>query len=454
MTLEDGLLIFLFIILLYSLLVFILKKTGIMEKYEIKLWGPVLLLRTKRGIKLLKRISNKRRFWKAYGSFAVVFCFIAMILMTFVVIFNIWAISGLPTEQRASLPGPEIALVLPGINPILPIEYIGFIIIAFIVAIVVHEFSHAILNFVGELKVKSMGILYFIVPIGAFVEPDEEELKKTETGKRMRVYAVGPLSNFVVAFITLLLFSFVFMSAVQPVDGAHIFYIIDDTPAEEIGLSPGIVITSLNDTEIKNLDDFSNAIQNTSPNQTVNISYYKKGITYSLKANLASLYDYSENESHINESFLGVGFVPYNYDVNYLKNPFSSKNFPDSFLILYALPILGYLAGYNPIAAPFTDSYEITGFMGGISQDVFWNIVSILYWIFWLNIAVGLFNVLPMMPLDGGFLFNDAVGSTVKKLKKDISEENKERIVKNVSLIVSLIILFLIVMPFFIKYIP
>ena len=92
--------------------------------------------------------------------------------------------------------------------------------------------------------------------------------------------------------------------------------------------------------------------------------------------------------------------------------------------------------------------------MGGISQDVFWNIVSILYWIFWLNIAVGLFNVLPMMPLDGGFLFNDAVGSTVKKLKKDISEENKERIVKNVSLIVSLIILFLIVMPFFIKYIP
>ena len=83
-----------------------------------------------------------------------------------------------------------------------------------------------------------------------------------------------------------------------------------------------------------------------------------------------------------------------------------------------------------------------------------WNIVSILYWIFWLNLAVGLFNVLPMIPLDGGFLFNDAVGSTVKKLKKGISEENKERIVKNVSLIVSLIILFLIVMPFFIKYIP
>jgi membrane-associated protease RseP (regulator of RpoE activity) len=425
-----------------------------MDKYEIKLWGPVLLLRTKKGIKLLKKISNKRRFWKAYGSFAVVFCFIAMILMTFVVIFNIWAIAGLPTEQRASLPGPEIALVLPGINPILPIEYIGFIIVAFVVAIIVHEFSHAILNFVGKLKVKSMGILYFIVPIGAFVEPDEEELKKTETGKRMRVYAAGPLSNFVVAFITLLLFSFVFMSAVQPVDGAHIFYIIEDTPAEEIGLSPGIVITSLNDTEIKNITDFSNVIENTSPNQAVNISYYDKGATYDMKVNLTSLYDYSDNESHINDSFLGVGFIPYRYDVSYLKNPFSSDNFPDSFLILYALPILGYLAGYNPIAAPFTNSYEITGVMGGISQDLFWNIVNMLYWIFWLNLAVGLFNVLPMIPLDGGFLFNDAVGSTIKKLKKDISEEKKERIVKNVSLIVSLIILFAVIMPFFIKYIP
>jgi len=243
------------------------------------------------------------------------------------------------------------------------------------------------------------------------------------------------------------------MSAVQPIEGAHIFYIIDDTPAEEIGLSPGIVVTNLNDTEIKSIEDFSHVIQNTTPNQTINISYFKRGVTYTSNVTLASLYEYTDNESYINDSFLGVGFNPYRYDITYLKNPFAGDVFPESFLILYALPILGYLAGYSPIAAPFTDSYEIAGPMGALPSGVFWGIVNALYWIFWLNLAVGLFNVLPMIPLDGGFLFNDAVGSEIKKLKRDISEENKERIVKNISLVVSLIILIAIIFPFFAKYI-
>lgn len=454
MTFIDGLLIFLIILFLYALLVLILHRKGLMEKYEIKLWGPALLLRTKKGIKFLKRISSKTRFWKAYGSFAVVFCFIGMILMTFLLVFQVWAIMGFTPEQRASLPGPEVALVLPGINPIFPIETIGYVIIALALAIIVHEFSHAILTFVGKLKVKSMGILYLIVPIGAFVEPDEEQLKKTTSAKRMRVYAAGPLSNFVAAFITLLLFSFVLMSAVQPVDGAHLFYIIEDTPAEEIGLTSGVVITSLNDTEIKSTDAFSEVIDTTMPNQTVNISYFKRGETYNSKITLASLYDYDDsNESFRNQSFMGVGFNPYRYDVDYLKNPFSDDNFPESFLILYALPILGYLAGYNPIAAPFTDSYEITGIMGGLPKDVFWGLVNALYWIFWLNLAIGLFNVLPMIPLDGGFLFNDGIGILVKKFKKNASEEDKEKIVKRISAIVSFTILIAIILPFFIKYI-
>jgi membrane-associated protease RseP (regulator of RpoE activity) len=76
-----------------------------------------------------------------------------------------------------------------------------------------------------------------------------------------------------------------------------------------------------------------------------------------------------------------------------------------------------------------------------------------LYWIFWLNLAVGLFNVLPMIPLDGGFLFNDALKSLIVRLKKDASEETRNKIVKNISLTLSLIILIAIIFPFIIKYI-
>jgi len=461
MSIIDGLLIFFAILFTYLLVVIILHKKGILKKYNISFYGPALLLRTKKGTNFLQKIANKKRFWKAYGSFGVVFSFIVMIFMVTIFIWQTWMLFGLnlTPEQKANLPGPEVALILPGINPILPLEYIGFIILALAIAIVVHEFSHGILTFVGKLKVKSLGILYLILPIGAFCEPDEEELKKTETAKRMRIYAAGPLSNFVAAFIFLLIFSFVFMSAVQPIDGADILYVYDDTPAKEIGLSMGAVITSVNDTEIKNIDNFRDAIDNTMPNQTVNITYVFNGDIVNKQVKFISLYDFYNgitdeeiNESFKNISFLGIGFNAYSGGyIQSLKNPIT-YDFPNGFIRLYALPIVGYIDGYNPIASPFTDSYKITGPFSAIPSNVFWMITTALYWIFWLNLLVGLFNVLPMVPLDGGFLFNDALRSFVKKVKKDISDEMRDKIVKNVSLVISLTILFLVIFPFFIKY--
>lgn len=453
MTFLEGLIVFLLILVIYFLLVIVLKKTGILDRYGVSLYGPALLLRTEKGKNFLKKLALKKRFWRSYGSFSVFFCFIMMILFTMLIIWNTWmafGLLGLSPEEKANLPGPEVALVLPGINPILPLEYIGYIILALIIAIIVHEFSHGILTFIGRIKVKSLGILYFIIPVGAFVEPDEEQLKKTSIRKRMRVYAAGPMSNFVVAFAVLLIFSFVFMSAVEPVDGAQILYVIDDTPAEEIGLTSGMVITSFNDTKIHGISDFHEVIQNTTAYQKVNISYFRKGRIFNTNVTLANYYNYTKNQSYMNHSFLGVSFNPYTGYIGYLKNPFR-RNILDSMILLYSVPIIGYIAGFNPIAAPFTDGYNLVGPLSVLPCEMFWVIVNALYWVFWLNFAVGAFNVLPMIPLDGGFLFNDGIRSIVKH-KKHLTEEKRERIVKNISLIISLIILFIIIFPFFVKY--
>ncbi len=464
MSLIEGLLIFFAIVAIYAFSTFVLHKKGVLKKYNISFWGPAFMWRTSKGKKFLKKVAKKERFWKAFGSSGIVLCFVMMILMTMMLIWQAWLVFGFTPEQKEAMPGPEIALVLPGINPILPLEFVGYIVLALVVAMVVHEFSHGILTIASKLKVKSLGILYLIVPIGAFCEPDEEELKKAKTKSRMRVYAAGPTSNFVVVLLSILVFSFVFMSAVQPAaDGTIVFSVDAESPAEDIGFKPGFVITYLNSTPVSNDIEFFSALNATQANQTINITYMQGEKTYNKPINLKDKYYeysirdtvYENDESYKGKGYLGVSSIlkksMFEKQVSILKNPFN--NFPESLLNFYILPLLGYFAGYNPIVAPFTDSYIITGPLSIIPTNVFWIIINALYWIFWLNLAVALFNVLPMIPLDGGFLFNDALHSLVKRVKKGISEQQREKIVKNISLILSLSVLLLIIFPWLIKYI-
>jgi membrane-associated protease RseP (regulator of RpoE activity) len=455
MTFIEGLTIFLSIILIYIIVVYILHKKDILKKYNISFYGPGLLLRTKKFRNFIKKISSIKKFWKSYGNFSIVFCLAVMIFMIIIFIQQIWLLYGLNPEIKKILPGPDMMLVLPGINPLLPLEYIWYIIIALVIAIIVHEFSHGILTFASDLKVKSLGLLYLIIPIGAFVEPDEEELKKTKPRKRMRVFAVGPMANFIAAFIALLILSFIFMSAVHPIEGGDVLYVIPETPADEIGLESGSVIISINDTKAYNISNLKLILGKTYPGQTVNISYLNELTIFNKNVTLDSYYNYIEpkNESYKNISFLGVMFNIYKQNFTYsLQNPFT-YNFPDGFLNMYAIPFMGYLSGYNPITKPYTYTYQIKGPLAFIPNDAFWGIVNALYWIFWLNLAVGIFNSLPIIPFDGGFIFRDTIGLSVKKIKKDISEENKEKIVKKISLIISIVVLFLILFPFFFKYI-
>jgi membrane-associated protease RseP (regulator of RpoE activity) len=460
MTMIEGVLIFFTILFLYFILVYVLHKKEILKKYNISLYGPALLLRTTRGIGFLKKISIKKRFWKAYGSSGIVFCFICMIIF---VIFFFWQFSfviGLSPEERATmLPGAEFYVILPGINPILPIEYLFYIILALVVAIIVHEFSHGILTLAGDLKVKSMGILYLIFPIGAFVEPDEEQMKKTKISKRMRVYAVGPLSNFVVFFICLLLFSFVFMSAVQTGEGLTVYDVDKNSPSYDIGIRRGAIITNLNgtdlsdfDTPVEKYDAFFSIVNETNTNDTITISYvFEKKVNKNVEIVLEDEYKYTRVNKSIGKGHTGIiSFVNEEGNLALLKNPFENPDY--RFLYFISIPILGYFQGYNPIAAPFTDSYILTGPIGFIPSDLFWIVVNSIYWIAWLNLMIGIFNILPMVPLDGGFLFNDAIRTIVIKIKKSVSDENLDKIVSKVSLVVSLIILFVIISPIFLKY--
>jgi len=452
MSIEETLLILGLIIFAYVLFVIFLHKKGYFEKYNISFYGPALLLRTSKGIDFLHSIAQKKRFWKGFGSFGIFFCFVMMIFMVFLIAWNMWTVIGFTPEEQASLPGIEFGLVIPGLNPLLPLEYIFYIIVALIIAVIVHEFSHGILTFAQGLKVKSLGILYLIIPLGAFCEPDEDQIRQTDVKKRMRVYAAGPMSNFAIAFIMLILFSNVFMASVQPIEGIHVLNVVSDSPAAELGFHEGIIIKSINNSNISTLDDFNSIMENTTINETVPISYLDKNILITTNVTLASRYKFTNLSEDKNTSFLGIIHNVYlNGFLRALQKPFTF-NFPNGLIILYSLPIIGYINGYNPIVAPYTYGYNIEGPLSIIPTNIFWPIVNLLYWIFWLNLVVAFFNVLPMVPLDGGFLFSDSLRGIIQKINKNITEEKRELLVKNITLVISLVILAIVLSPWLVKY--
>jgi len=98
---------------------------------------------------------------------------------------------------------PGATFLLPGIN--LPF-FEG--IAALVIIMVVHEGAHAILGRIARIPLLSTGIVLFgVIPIGAFVEPDEAKLNKLERVAQTRVLVAGSTANLVasIAFFAIFL---------------------------------------------------------------------------------------------------------------------------------------------------------------------------------------------------------------------------------------------------------
>ncbi len=127
------------------------------------------------------------------------------------------------------------------------------------------------------MDIRSMGVLLLIVPMGAFVEPDEEALVKTDKRRRMNVYAVGPATNIIVGLVCALIFSSAMMGSVEPVrDNPIVVSLADNGPAEMAGLRFGAQIVQMDDTTIGTYDDFYHVL-GPDPGEKVNVSYYYEG---------------------------------------------------------------------------------------------------------------------------------------------------------------------------------
>ncbi len=489
--------------------VYVLYRKGkIRKEGAVSLFGPAVMLKTTRGKRWIESVG-RNRVWEAYGYLAVLLSFIIMVLVFSLMVWQAYVVTTIPASKA---PSPVEALGIPGINPVIPIWY-G--ILGLVVAIVFHELSHGLLVAYHRMKILSLGVLLFVFPIGAFVEPDEDELAKAERIKRMHVFAAGPTTNIILALVFIILFS-ASLSAVHPnapglyvasvggvnsgvfqigdiieeingtpvrsvddflsvnapmpgesvdvkiyrngdaeiqaVSGVVVMSVIKGYPAEKAGIKPGWIIYSINNTVVRNMGDFYESLNRTRAGEAVSVVMLDENHTFrNITVVLGDKYDYYEKyapellkEEFKGKGFLGVGAAymgisvgdPENLKVM-LANPYHGMRGMGEFfqrsMYLIALPFMGLMpfpAEYeNIFAAPFPG---------------FWIMVNSFYWIFWLNLMLGLTNLLPAVPLDGGYLFRDAVDYLARKLKV----KNPERVVGETSTFVSLLILVLILWQF------
>lgn len=168
---------------------------------------------------------------------------------------------------------PGIAPVIPGVQiPKVPIFIPWYGWIALFFAIIVHESAHGVQILREKLTLKSAGLLLVgLLPIGAFVEPDEEELKKAEPKKSLRVYSAGPAANLLFMVIFWLMGLSFFNAFYQPVAERYekaYFGLVEKVQIESVNetipycgnpkapaygiLKPGMELIAIDNIEIKN----------------------------------------------------------------------------------------------------------------------------------------------------------------------------------------------------------
>lgn len=142
------------------------------------------------------------------GGFALT-VFISLISYSAVILFE--------TVQSVVFGIKELGEIVPGATLILPGINIPFTegVLALLLVLIVHEGAHAVFARIARIPILSSGIVLFgVIPIGAFVEPDEKKLKKLNVEKQNRILIAGSAANFFTALIVcFLFFAFLFLTA-------------------------------------------------------------------------------------------------------------------------------------------------------------------------------------------------------------------------------------------------
>ncbi len=158
-----------------------------------------------------------------------------------------------------------------GVMPVIPGVTLPLVegIIAIAVVATVHELAHGVVCVIEKLELKTSGIVLFgFLPIGAFVEPDEEKFNKIGVMKKRRILVAGSTSNFLFSLLFLVLFQAALAGAALSTGGVKVHSVLANSSAYGI-LGEGEFILSADGKQVKNTFDLANALQAFSEGQRI-----------------------------------------------------------------------------------------------------------------------------------------------------------------------------------------
>lgn len=473
--------------------------------------GPIVMYRTQRGQKLMERIGSHHRMC---AVFAVVSNMISIVLMAVMVFFVANAAINLPKAFAGSSTAAVSTIASSGLNLT---HLIIFGIIALVVSMIIHEFAHGIQSKANGIRVESAGVMYAVVPLGAFVEMNEEDTEKASLRSRMSVYSAGISTNFVAAVVSFFIFAVLMLGSlgmaagvsdnsagvnavidgsladdagipagaiITEIDGvpvsvveyngyfvlseeldyggaphtvtyvtengehetplvlgAYISFVSPGSPADSAGLPSGSIIDSIvsgaETYNIYGVRDFRDFITNSEPGQVVTINYTVDGSTEYKTLTLGD--NNGIGYIGVGISYSGLNFISPGYVMGKAADPtFGSTGLIDGAISTINYPFISF-NGFSPIPEQFQWWFDAPG------GDMFWIFAALFYWMFWINLLLGITNALPAVPFDGGFLLKGWITQLLEKVNyKD--QKARESVAGNVTRAVSGFMIFILIL--------
>ena len=253
-------------ILAYTLAAVILDRRGLLPE-SFSVTGPMLTIRTGRGRDFLDWLSGPKRFWRALGNVGVGVALVIMVGAFLLLIIQSFSILQSPPTENV-LQNPQNVLVIPGVNEFLPLSVAPEIIIGLLIGLVVHEGGHGLFCRVEDIEIKSMGVaLFALLPIGAFVEPDEESAHAARRGPRTRMYAAGVMNNLIVTVIVFALLFGPVGGAIAVAPGAAVGGVFPGGAAEAAGIDQGDRIVAIDGQPVDSDEQLMAALGETEANE-------------------------------------------------------------------------------------------------------------------------------------------------------------------------------------------